>query len=1140
MPNTEFSLVHTVFARGIDQKSDDFSQDISGLLVGKNVRFRKLGLLEKRYGHRPVTASWFHRQDNNGTSYNLDPFKQDGGRVLGDYRGTLVVSDGYSLGTYIDKPLSNNNTTFLPESFFYADQVSEATVEWRGVASHDSWIVNQDVAYAEGFVAHVYECFSEGTPNGTNTWNSFITVEDYSTRSPVVSHRRITTTAASKLRKPRVAWVGNDRMLIAAFDDNDARTKFYYWTPTLSPQLIGNTGNFISGDTINHDFTSIGGDYAGFVVADATKKIQYYTVFKDGTAIGPLTIYTSVADVTADTPINLTAISVSYNESLKQLSIIWQEQTEAPSFDIYFAVVNVIVPLTPTIAVPATRLYGDPDFAQATVTSCLLLDNQKTVVITSAPTPPINPGHASTIFPSGSGYASLVFSVDYGGNTRGMLKLPWAILASRPFLVDGQNTRIYCAFNAGGARYDTTLNVLVADTTNNGGQIGSYVDTRFPGNVNSAQWTNVLVDLCVNEDFDPPDTGALCLRPVTTALPRQTHPATWGFPYMAPTSIVPVSTSHWLTTTPGTFSNDGRSFVTEIAYDFTPTNTLESSQLGESLEMSGGVPSTFDGHRVAEVGFIYRAEKPGVVYNTDTTVYFWVVADFGSGRGGGIKVAAGVVGQIQYMVIPRYVDKRGEVHRGAPSDPLVITLPFDAGSDRFIGYKLRIPCISLTMRQDTTLPYPQIIWELYRTEVNGTEFYLVNDFNIFLETEFVNKPDAEYIEVFDTRPDTESLVNAGTAFLAPLNAQPVPYTKGNVLPNIHPGCFLAMKTFRNRLLGLGGDRKTCWFSKLYNTGEAIAFTDGFTFSFDETVRVEAIATLDNKAFFFSNREIYKVEGEGPTDTGLQNDYGVPERIASDVGCIDARSVLVGPDAVYFMASPGIYRIDRNLAMSFVGAPVEDFTRDYPVVTSAIMVPEEQLLIWTLSKESLYPNHTPGIRVVFNYLFQTWSHDEIHTLAGESGAMVSQAIWQGRTVMLDEKGVLYFEDKTTNLDLGFWVEFEATTGYLRVAGQQGYQVVRMVGVLAKKESPHSLILEVANDFSDNFHQAWTLTDDILERRSLESFRFRLSRMKCQNLKVRIRDAAPTQGTIGTGKGLSLRGLAFDVMQMPGMVRSTMEK
>lgn len=1125
----EWALVHVNFARGIDQKTDDFAQDLTRILVGKNVRFEKLGLLEKRIGHRALDAAWFHREDNNGDSYNLDKFKKNGGRIVGDYRGTLVASDGYSLGTYINKPISNNNSTFLPESFFYADNVPEATVEWRGVASHDSWIVNQDVAYADGFVAHVYECFSEGTPNATNTWNAFLTVEDYSNRSPVISHKRVSTSTSAKLRKPRVCWSGGSRMLISAFNDANSRMEFYYWTPTSSPQSISNTGKFITGATIHYDMVGLGNDYASLCMSDNSNVLSFYSIYKDGTALGPVVgLYTGAA---------VTAISLSYNASRKQTAVIWQDDSGGGSYDLYVAIINQLNPVFPIVDVLATRFVSGAT-QPVTVSSCLFLDDGTVQVITSSPTSPINEGHASDSFPSGSGYKSDIYTLSPSMAVTGHLPLPWCILSSRPFLVSDQNQRIYCVFNAGGARYDTTINRLVADSSNSGGQIGNYVDTRWPGFVDSAQWSAVLVDLAVNSSMSVV-SSKLSLRPVAVALPRTSHPATWGPQYMAPSSIVGIGNSVFLTTTPGKSSNDGRSFVTELAYNFLDTNSLEPCKLGESLSLSGGVPSTFDGHRVSEIGYIYRCEKPGLVYNVADGAFFWLDADFGSGRGPGIDVAANESIELQYMVIYRYVDKRGEVHRSAPSDVLFVNLVSDV-SPRNVGFKLRIPCLSLTTRQDQTSPYPQIICELYRTKNHGKLFYLVNDFNIFKENEFTNDPSAEYIEIFDTRPDGAALLNSGKSFIGPLASQPTPYTVGGVLPNTHPGCFLSEKTFRNRLLGLGGDRKTAWFSKLYTPGDAVSFTDGFTLTFDETVRLIGLGVLDNKAFFFSETEIYKVEGEGPTDVGTQNDYGTPERIASDVGCIDARSIVSGPNGVYFKGTPGIFRITRDLNVEFIGAAVEDFTDEYTVVTSAVMIPNQQLIAWTLSKESEYPSHTNGIRVVYNYLFDAWSHDEIQTIGGTSGALISQSLWDGVAVSLDEQGVIYLEDESTNLDIGNWVEYEALTGYLRMSGLQGYQVVRMLSILAKRESPHDLIVEVANDYSNDFHQVWNITDMILDERSLESFRFRLSRMKCQNLKVRIRDKAPSQGTIGTGKGLSLRGLTFDVMQMPGIVRSSMEK
>ncbi len=411
---------------------------------------------------------------------------------------------------------------------------------------------------------------------------------------------------------------------------------------------------------------------------------------------------------------------------------------------------------------------------------------------------------------------------------------------------------------------------------------------------------------------------------------------------------------------------------------------------------------------------------------------------------------------------------------------------------------------------------------VYRTTVNGAQsgpFYQLTTPDEATDLDFT----AQSVTYFDDKNDIS------TGFDLSQNA--TLYTTGGVLRNVMPPCSSACVTHKNRVWMIADDGKTVWYSKAYVEGDGVAWSDNFTLPLEDGVKLTALASMDGNLVMFSRTRIYILQGtEGPNDQGLQSDIGTPLKMAADMGCIAAWSLVLTPAGILFQAPAGIYLLSRKLETAFIGQPVETTLAAYPTVLSAIVHPTGNYVQFVCAGAEY------GVRLVYDYRVGQWAVDTIGTL-GAGVKLGGECVSGGLVYTAGADGGLAVES-SGYLDGGaLWITMRAEVASIKLGGLQGYQRARHVHVLAERLTSHNLKVEVANDYSATYHQtfAWPWQD--LDAMPREQTRDHLSQQKCQAVRVRITDSTPTGvgAVVGTGRGCSLKGLAFDVQQKSGAMR-----
>jgi hypothetical protein len=593
------------------------------------------------------------------------------------------------------------------------------------------------------------------------------------------------------------------------------------------------------------------------------------------------------------------------------------------------------------------------------------------------------------------------------------------------------------------------------------------------------------------------ETTTTCGRPVATLAPRRTSTSPVSDIPANLCSVAPLGASAWATGTVVRKAANGKLGLDWTKLDFAAATRHTGRELGSSLHLSGGVPCIYDGARVTENAALIAPEEP---------FGFSQVASGGS-------IAAG---DYSYCITFCRYDMQGQRQRSAPSvgHPYTVT-----GAGSTVTFSV-VP-LHMTLVQDAESGFePAWYIEVWRTTAGGATFFKVLESYLTYSggtaAPVLNDPTASEIVISDTIGD------------GVLDAQEILYTTGGVQENRCPpsASILAVHKDRAWLAGTD-DPKVVWFSQPYTFGEVPGFHDDNTILVEEGGPITALASLDAHLVIFKRDRIFYVDGDGPGNTGGPG-FSAPQRIAVDLGCIEPRSVAVVPDGVVFQSTAGIYLLDRGLQVSYLSGPVVDTLAANPTVTSAVVHESQFEIRFTCNSAG-----ATGVSLVYNYLVKQWSVFQLYdaTAAQASTAIAASVNHGGVYMWAAANGTVYGEDAASYLDAGTWVAEQVETAWIKVGGLQGWVRAWAVQLLAERFSAHDLTVEIATDYAPTYTQVKLWRDGAIAAMPLEQVRTAIVHQKCQAIRFRITDAAPTDAdgnaeALGTGQGMALTGLLLE--------------
>ena len=538
-----------------------------------------------------------------------------------------------------------------------------------------------------------------------------------------------------------------------------------------------------------------------------------------------------------------------------------------------------------------------------------------------------------------------------------------------------------------------------------------------------------------------------------------------------------------------------------VRLDFAGKVTQQATTRGAAI-FGGGNVCYYAGEFVEELGFVSAP----------------IIASLQSANDANGKLVNGAT--YTYQAVLECFDTQGNLTRSLPGPPVSYTIAGGAGTHRM---DVRIYTVGPTERYQG---WKRFQVALYRADSDG----------LFQRC---------------TAPWNNAL-DDGNNYLFPLiqdfgeEYQTLYTQSGAELEAAGPdgAAFVAVGSKRVWLAGFFR-RDRVQYSKLYNPSTANEyaltpeFNDAFAFLLPGGEPVTGMAELDDKTIVFTASKIYAIAGNGPDDGGRGNDFSGLQLVSSDSGCVDARSLAEFPGGLFYQAASGIFMLGRDLQITFIGQAVRDYTDVYTEITSAVLVPAENQVRFTIRK----PDGSDSMIVIFDANQMAWC--TWYPKRWQAGGtvtfidMVGACLHQGSYYVLSSTGGVYketddvyFDGDTSNGNI--YVPMAIETSWLQASQPMGFQRIRKVAANCLTKDKHQITLSLYQDFAATPSQTYTWSDtDISSQKLQEMFVMRTQIQKCTAFKLRLEDAS-SAGTL-TGQGYDCDGFTVELGAKAGLYK-----
>jgi len=552
--------------------------------------------------------------------------------------------------------------------------------------------------------------------------------------------------------------------------------------------------------------------------------------------------------------------------------------------------------------------------------------------------------------------------------------------------------------------------------------------------------------------------------------------------YLIKDLLIPVNKSQDADSSSAVYTQTG---VNLASFTMTPSQIV-SSEIGNDLHITGGFLWMYDGYEPVEHGFHLYPDNVGVTTAT------------GSG-----SITAQ---QYYYVATYEWADNQGNIFRSAGSIPVAITTTTASSTNT-----IKIPTLRLTYKTANPVKI-----NLYRWSTAQQTYYSVASTSV----PTLNDTSTDSVTFTDTQADSAIIGNS------------ILYTTGGVVENIAAPAVDVTTLYKSRLFAIAAeDKNVLWYSKQVIQGTPVEMSDLFTLYVAPTAGAQGntgpmrcLSALDDKLVIFKDNAIYYVVGNGPDNTGANNDFSEPTFITSTVGCANQHSIVFMPQGLMFQSDKGIWLLGRDLSTQYIGAPVESYT-DGATVVSALNIPGTNQVRFTLDT---------GVTLMYDYYYGQWG-----TFANIPG--ISSTLYQDRHTFLNERGQVYQETPGSYQDGSQPVLMRFQMPWANLAGLQGYERAYFFYLLGTYLSPHKLYITIGYDYQEGPSQAVTITPDNYSApyggdslyggspvnggaSAVEQWRVFFKQQKCQAFQITIREIF--DATIGTGvpgAGFTLSGL-----------------
>lgn len=513
-----------------------------------------------------------------------------------------------------------------------------------------------------------------------------------------------------------------------------------------------------------------------------------------------------------------------------------------------------------------------------------------------------------------------------------------------------------------------------------------------------------------------------------------------------------------------------------------PEKSYASDELADNLYVGGGMLFAYDGVSLVEDNFNYYPS------------------------GSASPVSGSGPFSYAYRFTYEWVDNWGNVHVSTPSDDVRVTIATPIGVS---GSVVNLTCSAMNLTEkDPALGRNPILIRAYRTVAGSGDLYYQ------LPATSANTNNLSSLSI--TLP-VDNITDANLVSGAPL------YTNGDVLEAQPSPPVGALVSHKNRLFVLDSTNPlTIYYSNEYSEDTPPAFNFAATIQVDPFGGpVTGLASMDDKLIIFKENSIRYLVGQGPNNTGADNDYQGTTLITSDCGCSNTRSIVNTPDGLMFKSNKGIMLLNRGLQVGYIGNAVEKYNSAN--VTSAVLTTKLNQVRLTLDT---------GITLVYDYFIDVWS---VFTNINA----VDSVIWNNQHTYIRSNGQVLQETEGSYVDGSSAIPMKISTTWLQLSGIQGFQRLFRFYILGSWKSSHQLKVQLSYDYNDAYSQEIIVNPVPLSTYgtgnygsespyggefALYQYQINPARQKCMCMKVVISDIP--SGSVALGASCDISNLRFE--------------
>lgn len=508
--------------------------------------------------------------------------------------------------------------------------------------------------------------------------------------------------------------------------------------------------------------------------------------------------------------------------------------------------------------------------------------------------------------------------------------------------------------------------------------------------------------------------------------------------------------------------------------------------------------------------------------------------DTGITQAGNLYGTASLTGA-KFIVVWRWQDAKGNIHRSAPSSPFEVAIGGGLGglcsaAAPYNPLKIVFPKYLPTGLMGDQFTTPEVEVYMYPVGVADAEYRLIGI------VPPADDPDEEGRSYFVTM-NTSISVPIASAIRYRIDATEGNWSTLGVGGDVRPGLYtdsdeleswptpplLDIVSTESRLWGLSaeGARLNVWYTKPIEDGRAPEWSPLLTISIpQEGGDCVALAALDDKVVALKRRQIFVISGDPGDSAGNGSSLQRPRLVSGDVGCINVNSVVEGPFGVAFQSERGWYTLSRDLQLSFIGEPmisafdadwaVEDTPRPY--VECSILVPSESEVRWAVADTK----GNAALAAVWNYRLNKWN---VYTVFdARSFALVGGVPWKlGYSTFRSETFDAWSQHPSPTQQITFpWLKLNGLAGFQRL-----WRIVLTFrwfsgGIAVRTSTNYAAATETVKAWSEA--TLLTLYDATT---GLVQLDIRPTVQRCEALRVQI------VGTSDEGRGFELVGCQLEI-------------